>query len=589
MQTAAPGFIAKRLKGFSSVISSSSGHYDVEREIEVLHKDVRLGRFEECRARANLCLKYRSDEGLDDVVRLRIHSLAWEVFDSFGEYAEAATILDLDGLSDNCRKQLRDAIQYPEKAGFVSGRKLVRNIYDLWRQRVMVVMIRGFAEYRLQNLSEVEHWLNTADNFVHNRLVSEEFPCNGTLMRLRYFQGQLAHRRRLFQESRRCYDESLHYCRLRLQERLSEDQAGIEQEYSRYCLAKLHLKFGELGYDWGRLNNARRHLETSITLLSATKDNFLRARASLLWGIATRAEMKASEKDLFNVFLEARRALAKHPVYGIEARMEEIVTAVYLLRERVQLPSQLPKELQKIESCGKQMEVVIRDADDLKLISTAFRARIARARILVRQQVSADPDGFPNEALDAIREAEEKYVTAEPIPLTLQYEARYVEGLAQEAKRNWPSAAKAYEKALEFGRDNMVVSFACLRRIANAYLKDDHIAAAQRAADECVDLAPQIRNPRLQADLDQLLRNLRKRQKELRIRYSPSLTRSEGHLKFDRFFLEQLGASINVSELSTLQRAEKLRQLNNHREIKIDDREIKDLIKIWDGRSQKRG
>src|ERR1017187_3798452 len=103
-----------------------------------LHRQVRMGNFVDSKALAEECWRNRALADSEHL-RLRAHTLCWDVADALGESARAFTYLRADGTDQNCLQLIESANKDPgpfRDTQFPSERTPAdkRPAYKLWRQ-----------------------------------------------------------------------------------------------------------------------------------------------------------------------------------------------------------------------------------------------------------------------------------------------------------------------------------------------------------------------------------------------------------------------------------------------------------------------
>jgi tetratricopeptide (TPR) repeat protein len=487
--------------------ASASQPFSFGQILARLHRQVRLGNFVDSQALAEECWR---DRHLADSehLRLRTHSLCWEVFDALGESGRAFSFLREDDIDRTCLQLIELANKRPEefrREQFPSGGSKTerRQIYRLWRQRIFVVMAAGMTAYRDQLLLRADHILNEANTFVYKCLIPSGFECNGTRARLHFFLGLLSQRRHLLAAAANHFDKALEFCFGRLNERILDQTQPqdheIERAFANYCLGKLHICVGELEFDQGRLKAARRHLVSGKLLVCATQDTFLLFRADLLLCRIARSDEQFVLQGwaLLKLFANCRLGLERHPVYRIEAAIEEVTTAVYLHRAGKNIPGSPPRgRLASIDQALEEITKLIQGASTARLQHTQFHAMLVRARILIRLHRE-------EEARSAIDDALGLFPSEGP-PAALLAEASFVRAKTHSSQGNFQTALRYFREALTAGHESQVFQTSCHLQVLEMLIRGRHHVEARNYLSSCDEILRDIESSFLHARFDEL-------------------------------------------------------------------------------------
>jgi tetratricopeptide (TPR) repeat protein len=517
--------------------------------IDHLHRQVRLGNFADSQDLAERCLKHHDLAGMEEVRRLRAHTLAWEVYDSLGNSKRAQECLKHDAaLFTQATHRLQLAIEkpsafrkteFPCEAG-EAGRVLK---YRLWRQRVFVQMAEGLCAYREHRLLRSAELLECAGRFIYECLIPAGFPCSGTLARLYFYKGLLAQRQRLLSEAGEHFDESLGRCLARLSERhpvpRSTEELDVDKAFATYCLGKLHVYMGELEFDKGRLTAARRYLSGGKTLILSTQDKFLALRADLLLCCVARSDRQFTEEGwgLLETFAKCRQGLTAHPAYSVEARTEEIKTAVYLHRERARIPGSPPRNgIANLDQALTATDQLIERARELKLRQSHYHALLMKARILIYKEQR-------NEARAAIELARDLYPDDGP-PAPLAAEAAFVLAKTHTADKNCATALKHFREALRIGHESLVFQASCHLQIIEALERTKKLTEAREHLLQNRQLLCSVESSFLRKRYQELNERLNSRELHL-FRFDDNFELKSAKDELEVFYLHNLAALID--------------------------------------------
>jgi tetratricopeptide (TPR) repeat protein len=467
-------------KGKRVTPTTTSGVWNDVRE---LCRSVRQGRFLNARELADTCWNSRDHFG-SETQRLLIHTLNWEVYEALGEYAEAAARLRSDGIADECAKLIQNEIRHhkaftqrefpstldPEKR---------RERYRLWRQRVMVLLADAIAADR-QFSPHPRQLLDDALTFLDKCLAPAGFPCNGTRCRHQYFSAILHHHAEEFAEANHACKESARYCDARLQEHLAQEgRQDDEAAFATYCLAKLHVKHAEIKVDQGYLRQASDLLDYARVLLRTTQDQFLASRAELLACRIIRLDkdIKQEGRALVDRIKSCRQELAAHSLFAVQAGVEEVTAAVYLLSKKS------PPEPHDYDTALTTIKSLITKAAAAGApgVSLHFLALLVKARIHIRQDEYNTARQTINEALDLYRRDDPR----EQPPASLSAEARFVEGRTHLHEGHYEPALECFRQALKDQHASNLFNASCQLRVLEIHLRQKHFARAKTALRDC--------------------------------------------------------------------------------------------------------
>lgn len=445
---------------------------------------------------------------------MRIHTLAWEVYDARGEYAVAADRLMAEHVIEMGSELIREATlnhedfvatYFPEE---VTPEERSRR-YDLWRQRAMGGLAMGFASLRLQRAEGAQH-LDVARMFVETCLAPAGFPCYGTRARLHYFLGHLYESEYDLAKAAQEYDQSLICCIARAEKRLTGDPAQRETErlFAIYCLGKLELKLGQLDYEQGRLRSAKRHAKEAGLLLRVSQDALLPQMAALLNCRIERDESSFFENgwSVVGRMRECCRRLSAHRPYALVATIEAAKASVYL-RHADRPPPEESLTFPTLPQAVAELESVSREADKLRLPGVRLDARLAIARTLTCQ-------GKFKHALKIVGDAR---LTAGSNPRRkMTAELNFVEGkiyaawAAQQKAKSSSSYGYAskglelFEGALNAGHSSLTFEVACREQIADMLWRLSRVRDAELALEKASVRAREMEHMFLHERLNRL-------------------------------------------------------------------------------------
>lgn len=161
---------------------------------------------------------------IDDRVRLKALSLLAEYLDAVGRAAEAAQLLKLTAreLLDSLESWPRELAANELAADLGSTRRLMR-------QRVWCCCAYAVCLLRANQLTEAAEILERLRAFVDGALEHADFPCNGTVGLLRYYQGVTNRNQGRLNEASLDFDVALDRLQRRWEEKQSKHAGDAER------------------------------------------------------------------------------------------------------------------------------------------------------------------------------------------------------------------------------------------------------------------------------------------------------------------------------------------------------------------------
>jgi tetratricopeptide (TPR) repeat protein len=517
----------------------------LEDQIDRLLHGVRMGKFIDCRALADSCFEQRSSLASSDIRRLQISSLNWEIYEALGFKTKARDRLEADEIVTECATRVEEALadvrvfRRKEFPAGLSKEKREEN-YALWRQRVICLLAGGFAAFRHDLTRHAERLFTRAGDFIAKCLIPAGFPCSGTQARLHFFRARLKHETHHFDEARDDYDDSLRFCYARLDEQLElqPDSRTREQEteFAAYCSAKVHENLGELEFHQGHLRAAERHLLTAKILLRSTQDKFLLNRAEIFLCLVTRSDTSfgAGSWEMLEHLSLCREQLENHPEYRLEARLEEVKTAVYLHHSKVTGQAQRDD----LNTFAKALEVtktLIEEAKSSNLISKQFEALLVKARILIRLM-----DG--STALETVDQALELYRNRPPAPLAA--EAMVVKAKAFSSQQRYDDALEHLQHPITKGHASQLFHASRQLSIAELLLVTRNLIQAEHALRRCSRLLRRVQSSYLHERFKRLWQQFQEAS-AMSIQFGPDFELRAAEEEIERRYLIYLAALIH--------------------------------------------
>ena len=542
-----------------------------------LHRQVRLGNFLNARRFLNELATPIPDD-ICETAFLRIATLRWETYDTLGDYGRAAESLRTV-TAKSCRELIENAVSHPTKFGeieFAGGKSqsIQLESYRLWRQRVVVVMAQGIDAYRAQLPKRAEHLLEAAHKFVYDCLVPRGFQCHGTRARLHYFTALVRQRGRALAAAETEFDRALKLCVTHLNDQLAvtfvPERQDLERQFANYATARIHIGMGELDLDRGRLKAAARHLLTSQTLLRSTQDHYSFHQADLLLSKIARSDEQFSAEGwkLLDRFSRCRKGLEGHPVYHLEASVEEVKTAVYLHRAKKPVAGSPPtNHLSSIEDALRSIDKLILEIAERNLVHTRFHAILVKARILSRL-------GRHDEALEAISQAQDLYPNGAPDPLAA--EADFVRAKAEASQQRYHLARQWFNDALRKCHESRVFQASCHLQILQMLVNEGRRADAQEHVERYRSSIGDVESTFLQERFTKLTNEL-DRSTILPIQFDPSFNLDEARASLDRFYIVNLAAVVDKAPREILKDGY-WKELQRRRTVPDDKRRVRTLI-----------
>ena len=213
-------------------------------------------------------------------------------------------------------------------------------------------------------------------------------------------------------------------------------------------------------------------------LLRSSKDIYLPGMADLFTYEIKRYEpdFKKNGWTIVQNIDKCAKAVSDHTPFRLTAKIELVKTCVYLRHLGFEPPEDNTMFL-TLERALTEINEVIREARQARLMQIAFAATLVRARTLNRQ-------GKWMDALKAVADAEKIVV---PLPKPLQAEAYFSKGkiIASRAKAETRNSQRDYEeahiwfsKADQVGHCSLTFRISCRLQIADVLLQLDQVVAA---------------------------------------------------------------------------------------------------------------
>lgn len=547
--------------------------------LDKLHHHVRQGKFTRCRALVNECSEPSRMARYDEFDRLLISTLSWEVHDALGDWTVAAAVLNGQQWTE-CHWKISTALA--ASASFVAREfpstdtdpKSRQGKYRLWRQRVMMVLAKAFSVFRAEDFSRAEKLLALAEKFLDECLGAvpvrgarqgrSVFPCSGTRCRLYYFRARLLMRQRKFDEAVLAFDRSTEFCFARLDEQLRKTNSSAnpsrhqtERAFATYCLGKITVHMAEVALHQGRLRIARRHLLLSKVILRMADDEFLTRRAELLLCMVDREDQDIAEQGwaLLSRFKSIGENIKGHPVFEIEASLEEATTAVYLLHERDKVSKSASKlgkppqgSISSFAEAMRKVEDVISSLRRMKLPETLFHALLVKGRILTRLAEWSL-------AVAAIEEAEAQLKTIKPASarVPLAAEASVVRARSLEANGDLESALAMFQMVLTKAHESYVFCFSCHLHVFDLLLKTGDLGAAEACIAPCFALLANVDSTFQRNRFEALLKRLESQSKQTIDFKSPQFTLVAAQRSLRKRYVSYLAKLIDKKPSEILQ------------------------------------
>ena len=272
--------------------------------------------------------------------RLRANYVVAEVFDYFGEYAEAR-----DCLKDTAHQQL-DAIKKCTDNGATG---LNRNLF---KRQVWLSIAHAMTLYRSDRSDDFEECLKVLDICqaavdAVDPGVKEYF---GTRARLAHTRARVSRQLHMHDDARRGFNDAMVFARKRFvqkthwaeQSKLSSPPFGTSDDERKMfeqqrllchwtigrCLAP---GLGFVDYTTGRLSSADTLLSAGYSLLRGTGDVIQRAYATLLMGAVGRARAGNDINDLQNSIVlldDGAKVLKQHTKLTLRASYERALAVL---------------------------------------------------------------------------------------------------------------------------------------------------------------------------------------------------------------------------------------------------------------------
>jgi tetratricopeptide (TPR) repeat protein len=522
-------------------------HASFSNLLALLHREIRLGNFIDSKHLADRCLTHFGLASAPELLQLRAYTLAWEVFDSLGDYDQAQKSLHAGTATRDAILKIRSALKKPGEFPTLefpptldAAERLAR--YQLWRQRVVALLAEGFSAYRHHLMTHAGTLFGQAGSFIYDCLLPAGFSCNGARSRFYFFEGLFCQRCRDLTLAAEHLDKALRFCSARLTERLTQpataEQEQLEKAFAHYFIGRIQIHMGEVQFEQGRLTSARRHLTAGKALVFTTQDTFLAYRAELLLAIVSRSDEEFVKQgwSLLESFKNCRLGLERHPAYHLEASIEEVKTAVYLHHAGKGVPGRPPeKRLATVEAALKEIGTLISEARRLRLRQTEFHAYLVKARILIHRHRE-------DEARAVIEQGRGLYASEPPAPL--EAEAKFVRAKTYSSEKHFDSAARDFQDALDTGHDSQTFQASCHLQILEMLINGKKLAEAREYLRKCEDPLRGIES-RFLVNRYEALRKRLDLTRVISFEFTNNFDLQSASDDLEKFYLRNLAALIN--------------------------------------------
>src|SRR5207249_6339238 len=243
--------------------------------LDSLHKSLRSADFDNALDTLRSVDLQKLLQGTDDLLSLKIKCLASEVWDYFGDYAEARKAIGTDG-SDSV-----DAIRQ-------ASRPRTARDYTLLKQRIWAAIHWGYVSYRAYEYDKAKSIFEQCRNTLREHVATESDPCLFTWSRVWYSLG-LVHRQSYeYSEAKRAFVKSIDYAWRELQRRFTRrDLQGYAEAraLTEYCVAKcLALGLGWVYYTESALEISEPLVLSAKVLLAGINDRIIKAYVDVIHG-----------------------------------------------------------------------------------------------------------------------------------------------------------------------------------------------------------------------------------------------------------------------------------------------------------------
>lgn len=474
-------------------------------KLEELRRTVRTGDYDRDDLREEIW-DHRELLNRNTWQRILIHTLTWEIFDGKGLYSLALERLESEGIVEQAYSLIErwslsaeDFVEAEFPSSLSASERSLR--HKTWRQRCMAAMAYHFGRFRTHHQTRGKG-LESIRLFLEECLGKAGYACNGTRARMHFFAAQIHESNSGVNEASREYEQSLHFCIARAKERLqkssSDAVADTERAFAIYCLGKLKLRMGQIELEQGRLSLAEQHAQEASLLLRVSRDNFLPETATLL--LCRVERQKASFLERGNTLLErideVIRNLAGHQTLQLEAKIERIITEIYLSKNVE------PREqrMRSFEDALERLNLLRGAAQKLGLQPLVFQSQLAMARTHARLMRWKEAHAVLNEALPATdkTKAELKFVQGR----VFQAEGASKNSTNKAQKR--AIATECFRDALRLSHPSSNFRISCQQHIAKLLLDEERVVEAKHLIDELCKKMSGVEDSYLQDGLQRL-------------------------------------------------------------------------------------
>jgi hypothetical protein len=427
--------------------------------------------------------------------QLRLRTALWDRYFTQGDYDAAHRELCKDGIVEKAIAKLEASVIDPD--AFLNqnfpGNGKVTPTYRYWRQCVMGALAFAYSRFLIHE-SDYEERLNMVATFLDTCLSKPGYTCNGVRARLHYFRGIIYETNYEMDSASAQYELSVSHLISRAERKLANPRSPkyqAERNFVIYCLGKIELRLAQLDYERGRLTTGKRHAWEAGLLLRSSKDIYLPNAADLLTYQIRRYQSDFKQKgwQLVKEISKNATMVAGHVRYRLAARIEHIITCVYLRHLNVEPPGNDPDYL-TLEGARVAVDRVIVEASGPTFQRTKFAALLVKARTLNRLEQ------WP-QALAVLSQAEK---ILKPLPKPLEAELQFTKGKIMASRGHngrsiaaagphWREAYECFRLAEEKEHCSLTFRIACRLQMADAlYHMDKVVDAAEKAAEASKEL-----------------------------------------------------------------------------------------------------
>ena len=380
-------------------------------------------------------------------------------------------------------------------------------------------------------------------NFVMQRLMTEDFPCLGTLAKADNQLGRIYMRKNEYEQAEACFDQAGRYYEMRAErmKKYCKDNLKLQEELifsehkSGLCLG---LGLGWTNFLKGQLKTALRNNVTPARMMLKRTDDALHIayldllEGSIMRSLAGRLDKEKLEEAI--IIIQAAHKVFKHYEHGpYTARAAYELSLAYLYNNELEKAA---SEVTEMETVSENISESEKDKKRWGCQALIVRSRIERASQKYVEALALAIDAF-NWAKDT------NQVLYQIEALITQGEARMMLGKIEDARANFQEALKLNTEPGLDGEEkqaNPKLEATCNLHLARSYIKERKLRLAEDHFKRWSELRGQIEHCIIQEIALDVEREIRELKQDFLIPAdTPDLTYETHRKALQQFLVER--------------------------------------------------